>query len=66
MAKQNNGQNQNINQLQQVRREKLAALQEAGKNPFERSTLWQESVRKSIFLQYPGFTGQNPVLRSKR
>ena len=35
MAKQNNGQNQNINQLQQVRREKLAALQEAGKNPFE-------------------------------
>ena len=35
MAKQNNGQNQNMNQLQQVRREKLAALQEAGKNPFE-------------------------------
>ena len=35
MAKQNNGQNQIINQLQQVRREKLAALQEAGKNPFE-------------------------------
>jgi len=35
MAKQNNGQNQNVNQLQKVRREKLAALQEAGKNPFE-------------------------------
>ena len=35
MVKQNNGQNQNMNQLQQVRREKLAALQEAGKNPFE-------------------------------
>jgi lysyl-tRNA synthetase class 2 len=34
MAKQNQ-QNQNVNQLQQVRREKLAALQEAGKNPFE-------------------------------
>ena len=35
MAQQNNGGNQDVNQLLQVRREKLAALQEAGKDPFQ-------------------------------
>ena len=35
MAQQNNGGNQDVNQLLQVRREKLAALQQAGKDPFE-------------------------------
>ena len=35
MAEQNNNQQQDINQLLKVRREKLAELQEAGKNPFE-------------------------------
>ncbi|SDB37664.1 lysyl-tRNA synthetase, class II [Pseudobutyrivibrio sp. YE44] len=35
MAQQNNGGNQDVNQLLQVRREKLAALQEAGRDPFE-------------------------------
>ena len=33
MAEQN--QNQDVNQLLKVRREKLAALQEAGKDPFQ-------------------------------
>ena len=35
MAQQNNGGSQDVNQLLQVRREKLAALQEAGKDPFQ-------------------------------
>ncbi|QFJ54039.1 lysine--tRNA ligase [Pseudobutyrivibrio xylanivorans] len=35
MAQQNNGGSQDVNQLLQVRREKLAALQEAGRDPFE-------------------------------
>ena len=35
MAEQQNVQEQDINQLLKVRREKLAALQEAGKDPFE-------------------------------
>ncbi len=35
MAQQNNGSNQDVNQLLKVRREKLAALQEAGKDPFQ-------------------------------
>lgn len=39
MAQENNNQNKNqqqdINQLLKVRREKLAALQEAGKDPFQ-------------------------------
>ena len=35
MAQQNNGGSQDTNQLLQVRREKLAALQEAGKDPFQ-------------------------------
>ena len=36
MAKQqNNGQEQDVNQLRKVRREKLANLQEAGKDPFQ-------------------------------
>ncbi|MDC7278915.1 lysine--tRNA ligase [Butyrivibrio fibrisolvens] len=35
MAQQNNGGNQDVNQLLQVRREKLVALQEAGKDPFQ-------------------------------
>ncbi len=35
MAQQNNGGNQDVNQLLQVRREKLSALQQAGKDPFE-------------------------------
>ena len=33
--KKDQGQQQDINQLLKVRREKLAALQEAGKDPFE-------------------------------
>lgn len=32
---QNNNQQQDVNQLLKVRREKLAALQEAGKDPFQ-------------------------------
>ena len=35
MAGQKNGQEQDINQLRKVRREKLANLQEAGKDPFQ-------------------------------
>lgn len=35
MANQNNTQGQDVNQLLKVRREKLAALQEAGKDPFQ-------------------------------
>ena len=35
MAEQVNAQEQNSNQLLKVRREKLAALQEAGKDPFQ-------------------------------
>jgi lysyl-tRNA synthetase class 2 len=35
MAQQNNGGEQDLNQLLKVRREKLAALQEAGKDPFQ-------------------------------
>ena len=35
MGQQNNGNEQDINALLKVRREKLAALQEAGKDPFE-------------------------------
>ena len=35
MAGQKNGQEQDINQLRKVRREKLATLQEAGKDPFQ-------------------------------
>ena len=34
MAEQKNAQEQDINQLRKVRREKLADLQENGKNPF--------------------------------
>ena len=35
MGEQKNTQQQDVNQLLQVRREKLAALQEAGKDPFQ-------------------------------
>lgn len=35
MAGQKNGQEQDINQLRKVRREKLANLQETGKDPFQ-------------------------------
>ena len=48
MAGQKNGQEQDINQLRKVRREKLANLQEAGKDPFQiyknmirHTTLWK-------------------------
>ena len=34
MAEQKNAQEQDLNQLRKVRREKLADLQENGKNPF--------------------------------
>ena len=34
MAQQNNGQEQDLNQLRKVRREKLAELQQNGKDPF--------------------------------
>ena len=34
-AQNTNGQEQDINQLLQVRRDKLAVLQEAGKDPFQ-------------------------------
>ena len=33
MAQQNNGQEQDLNQLRKVRREKLAELQQNGKDP---------------------------------
>ena len=35
MGEQKNTQQQDVNQLLQVRREKLTALQEAGKDPFQ-------------------------------
>lgn len=44
MAGQKNGQEQDINQLRKVRREKLANLQEAGKDPFQ-ITKYDRSVR---------------------
>ena len=60
MAEQNtnkNGQEQNINTLMQVRREKLADLQEAGKNPYE-ITKYDVTVHskdiKDDYAQYEG------------
>ena len=35
MAKNNNGQTQDVNQLLKIRREKLANLQAEGKDPFQ-------------------------------
>ena len=37
MAEKNQEKQENLSQLLQIRRDKLAALQEAGRNPFERS-----------------------------
>ena len=64
-------QQQDLNQILKVRREKLAALQEAGKDPFVHVkydvTAHSADVREKFeeLLQHSGFKGQHSGLCGK-
>ena len=54
MAKQqNNGQEQDVNQLRKVRREKLADLQQNGKDPFQITKFNQTHHLSLIHISEP-------------
>ena len=52
-------QTQDLNQLRKVRREKLAALMEAGENPYEVVTYDQTAHTKEIKDNYEAFEGKD-------
>ena len=52
-------QTQDLNQLRKVRREKLAALVEAGENPYEIVTYDQTEHSKQIRDHYEEYEGKN-------
>ena len=58
MAKQMNAQEQDINQLRKVRREKLAGLQEAGADPFKITTYDQTHHAREIRDNYDELEGK--------
>ena len=58
MAKQqNNGQEQDVNQLRKVRREKLADLQQNGKDPFQITKFNQTHHSLEVVYGCQGRTG---------
>ena len=61
---------QDLNEILKVRREKLAALQAAGKDPFQITkfdvTHHSAEIRESFLLQRSGSSGRHAVLCSPR
>ena len=63
--KQNNQQEPDINQLLKVRREKLANLQEAGKDPFVITKFEQTHHSEDIKEQFDSLEGQSVTIAGR-
>ena len=62
---QNNNQQQDVNQLLKVRREKLAALQEAGKDPFQLTKFDVTHHSQDVKDNFDALEGKNVTIAGR-